>query len=910
MTIFRTHEGQRLEENHSSTYFLVGNVPPWEKWGPYVAERGWGTVREDYSANGDAWNYFPHDHARFRAYRRAEDGLAGISDRFQVLLFAMAFWNGKDPILKERLFGLNAFEGNHGEDVKEHYYYLDATPSHSYLKYLYKYPQNPFPYAQLVAENQRRGLDEEEFELIDTAIFDENRYFDLFIEYAKASPEDLVIKIEAINRGPDAAPLHILPHLWFRNQWSWGRERRSEPRIQLQAPSSSYVCLEADDRALASPFYLLSDYHLGPRYLYGASGGTPLFTNNDSHRQHLWNIPNETPYVKDAFHRYLIQQEQGAVNPAHYGTKSTLHYFFPHIPSGASQILYLRFTDTPLKDPLADAEALIAMRRKEADHFYDAIHPRHASDEEKKIQRQAFAGMIWSKQMYLFDVSPWLQGDNPDAPPPESHRWIRNIHWRHLISMRIFSMPDKWEYPWFAAWDLTFHALVFSLIDIEFAKQQLWLLLFDQFQHPNGAIPSYEWEFSDVNPPVQAFAALELYETERKRWGREDLAFLERCFHKLLLNFSWWINKVDSHGNNIFEGGFLGMDNIGLRDRSDKLPPGYFIDQADGAGWMALFCLNLMKMALILAKKKDRIYEALATKFLFHFLYIGVAMRKAGYWRPYDLWNAQDGFFYSVVRGPNRQYQAVPIRSLVGLIPFFACDLFSIEELQSYPEFYYSFQWIIEKKHVLSEKGLQLFKNSEGDQLLLSLIDRQETTQLLQHIWNPNEFRSEYGLRSVSKYHELHPFVYDSLALHYEPGEAREKIKGGNSNWRGPIWFPMNYLLIHTLKILARAFEGTIHVQAPGENAVTLQEMALSYQERLTKLFIKNKSGERPLYGKKRKLQEDPHFQDHLCFYEHFHGDNGRGLGASHQNGWTGLIANLIDDMKRDRAREQAEKRR
>lgn len=872
----------------------AGIVPPWERWGPYVAERGWGTVREDYSADGDAWNYFPHDHARMRAYRRSEDGIAGISDRFQVLLFAPVFWNGVDPILKERLFGLSPTEGNHGEDVKEIYYHLDATPTHSYLKYLYKYPQLPFPYQKLVEENQHRGIDDREYELIDTAIFDEDRYFDIFIEYAKADPEDLCIRIEAVNRGSEPAPLHLLPHLWFRNQWSWGKQRLPEPIIQVGPSSLEALCLVAEDTPIASPKYLLFDYHLGHRYLYAPRWGKPLFTNNDTNQEALWQVPNETPYVKDAFHRYLIQKEAGAIST--HGTKAAVHYFFPAVPPGKSALLHLRLSPRPLETPLADVDAVIAQRKKDADLFYQSIHPTMATEEEKAIQRQALAGIIWNQQTYIFNVHTWLQGD-AKTPPPESHKEIRNAHWRHIVSMRVFLMPDKWEYPWFAAWDLTFQAIAYSLIDMEFAKYQLWLLLFDQFQHPNGAIPAYEWEFGDANPPVQAWAALKIFEYEKEKFGREDFSFLEKCFHKLLLNFAWWINQVDLFGKNIFEGGFLGMDNIGFFDRSQKLPPGYLLDQVDGCGWISLLCLNLMRIALTLAKKNS-IYEGLGIKFFHHFLYVTAAMRK-GYWRSYDLWDEKDGFFYSALQDPTGNITSVPIRSLVGVIPFFACDVWDEEELKTFPEFYSAYRWIVEKRPELAETCIQSIPHASGSKHLFSLLNAQELNRFLTYIWDPNEFRSPFGLRSLSKYHEKHPAQLHDFTVAYEPGEAREKVKGGNSNWRGPIWFPLNFLLIDTLVRLSHAFKETFHVHLEKEPKATLAHMAESFAERLLSLFKKNAKGERPIYGASQKFQKDPHFKDYFLFYEHFHGEEGRGLGASHQTGWTALIANLIDQLRK-----------
>jgi hypothetical protein len=866
-------------------------VDLWSQWGPYVSERGWGTVREDYSADGDAWSYFTHDQARMRTYRRCEDGIAGLSDRYQVLLFAPAFWNGTDPILKERLFGVNSNEGNHGEDVKEYYYHLDATPTHSYLKYLYKYPQATYPYAQLVQENQARGLKDREYELIDTGIFDESRYFDIFIEYAKADANDLCIQIEAFNRGPEAAPLHLLPHLWFRNQWAMKRPKPTEPTITVE--SESPLCLVADDTNLPSPRLLLFDYHLGPTYLYAPPNGTPLFTNNESNKQALWDQPNDTLYVKDAFHRHLIQGEKGAINPKRTGTKAAIHYFFPSIPPGQSVVLHFRLTNQKKKDPLTDVRQVIDQRKKEADLFYEGIHPPKASAEEKAIQRQAFAGMIWNKQIYIYNVHKWLDGDDPENPPPKSRRTIRNFHWQHIASYRIFSMPDKWEYPWFASWDLAFQTLVFSLIDLNFAKQQLWQLLFDQFQHPNGEIPAYEWEFSDINPPVQAWAALKIFEYEKKKFGREDVSFLKKCFHKLILNFAWWVNKVDSFGNNIFEGGFLGMDNIAVTDRSQKMADGYVLDQADGVGWISLFCLNLTRMALYLAKQ-DPDFEGLAIKFFQHFVYVAAAMRMSEV-RSYDMFHQEDAFFYSHLRYPDGRVEVRPVRSLEGVIPFFACDVWKEEELKQFPAFYKSFEWMIEKRAALTAKCVHRLPNGY---FLFGVLEPKEMERFLKYIWDPNEFRSDYGLRSVSKYYEKHPGQMHGLTFSYEPGESEAIIKGGNSNWRGPIWFPINYFLINTLSHLSKAFQDQMVIKVPGESPVTLGQMARSFAARLLNLFKKDANGNRPCFGNCEKLQKDPHFQDYILFYEHFHGDNGRGLGASHQNGWTGLIANLIDELQ------------
>jgi hypothetical protein len=886
-------EAERLKSQFNKD---MPAVPFWEKWGPYVSDRGWGGVREDYSSDGNAWNYFTHDDARKRAYRRSEDGIAGISDRFQILLFAPAFWNGKDPILKERLFGVNSSEGNHSEDVKEYYYYLDATPTASYLKFLYKYVQNPYPYGHLVEENRRRSPLEGEYELVDTGIFEKDEYFDIFVEYAKADPEDLCIKIEAFNRGKNKAPLHILPHLWFRKQWNWDSTvRDQEPTIHYEK-QGDVICLLADDSGIKSPKYLIFDYHLGKRYLYGPPQAEVLFTNNESNKEALWHVPNETPFVKDAFHRYLIQGEKHAVNPKQKGTKACFHYVFDNVEPGKSVTLYLRLTNRKIDNPLSSVESIICQRKKEADVFYENLHPKEATAEEKMIQRQALAGMVWSKQIYIFEVGLWLKGDDPANPPPEAHKWIRNVHWGHLLSYRILSMPDKWEYPWFAAWDLTFHALTFAMIDLDFAKQQLWLLLFDQFQHPNGAIPAYEWEFSDVNPPVQAWAVLKMFELEKKKFGKEDYAFLEKCFHKLLLNFSWWINKVDAQGNNVFEGGFLGMDNIGLADPA-QLPPGTLVDQADGAGWISLLCLNLMRISLTLAKKNP-VYEGLGIKFFQHFLYVTAAIRQ-GSMRPYDMWNNEDGFFYTFFRFADGRTQEIKTRTLVGVIPFFASDVWDEDELKQFPEFYNSYKWMVEKRPEIASKCIQVVPHDTGHHHVFGLLNCNETKKFLKNIWHPDEFRSEYGVRSVSKFHEEHPIEIDGFSLGYEPGESKVKLKGGNSNWRGPIWFPINYFLIDTLYRLHTVYKDNLTVDAPGEKPVNLGEMADSFAERLLNLFKKDQAGNRPVFGASEKFQKDPHFKDHILFYEHFHGDNGRGLGASHQNGWTGLIANLIQEIRK-----------
>ncbi len=783
----QTKEQLRLTENK-------GNVPPWYKWGPYVSERAWGTVREDYSPNGDAWAYFPFDRAASKVYRWGEDGIAGWCDRYQVLVFAPAFWNGEDPILKERLFGLASTEGNHGEDVKEYYYYLDGTPTHSYMKYLYKYPQSKFPYEELKVKNSQRGTFDSEFELIDTGIFSENRYFDIFIEYAKASAEDICIRIEVFNRGDRESSLHLLPQLWFRNQWAWGDERQKEPKITHVKGSG--VCLVADDEAMPSMSNLQFDYHLGKRYLYGPAEGKALFTNNED--------AAGQPYLKDAFHRAVVGKEK-TTNPQEIGTKACLHYTL-NVPAKGSVVLELRLTDQEMKHPLEDVAKIVALRKQEADEFYATVQPHKATEEERSIQRMAFAGMLWNKQIYLYDVNQWLEGDNTRAKPPASRLGIRNVHWRHLNSMRILSMPDKWEYPWFAAWDLAFHCITIGLIDIEFAKDQLWFLLFDQFQHPNGAIPAYEWEFSDLNPPVFAWAVLRLYQMQLQQTGSGDTLFLNKCFSKLLMNFAWWVNKVDSSGNNVFEGGFLGLDNITILDRSKPFTDGTILKQSDGTGWMAKFCLDLMRMALELAKTSPS-YEVMATKFFQHFIYIADAMKRMGD-KNYGLWNEEDHFFYDVLAYPDGKVSEFRVRSLVGLIPLFAVEVLHEEEFARFPEFKKTFDWFLENRQELTKDVVLPIEKHKQKGYILTLVDESHLRKILKYVWDPEEFRSPYGLRSLSKYHEKNPFHYRDRSVQYEPAESLDRLKGGNSNWRGPIWTVPTYLLTISLKKFGEAFDG------------------------------------------------------------------------------------------------------
>jgi hypothetical protein len=870
------------------------SVQIWEKWGTFVADRAWGTVREDYSADGDAWNFFPHDHARKRAFRWGDDAIAGLCDRFQVLLLAPAFWNGQDPILKERLFGTNSNEGNHGEDVKELYYPLDATPSGSYSKYLYKYPQAAYPYEQLIQTNESRNTSDREFELIDTGIFDQNKYFDVFIEYAKADPEDICMRIEAFNRGPNAAPLHLIPQLWFRNQWSWNSPSLASPTIEMGPATQNAICLVSDDTALASPKFDENDYHLGKRYLYATAGADVLFTNNETDCEVIWNTPNDSAYVKDGIEQCIIHGDRSKVNPANLGTKAGLHYTFPSVPAGQSVVITLRLTPKILTSPLADVASIILARKNEADAFYIATQPKSATDEERMIQRQSYAGMHWNKQLFFYWVSKWMDGDA--LSPPSSHSMIRNTRWLHLSSMRIFSMPDKWEYPWFASWDLCFHSVCFAETDVGFAKDQLLSLLTDRFQHPNGQISAYEWEFSDVNPPIQAWAALQIFEIEKKNTGSGDREFLEICFQRLLLNFTWWVNKVDKDGDNVFEGGFLGMDNIGIFNRSSPLSPGFVLDEVDGVGWVALLCLNMMRISLLLAEKNSA-YESMAIKFLYHYTYLIAAMSK-GRSRNYDLWSSDDHFFHSYYVHPDGNAQRIPDRSLTGVVPFFASDVWAESDFQKFPTFYKGYLWLMDKRPDLTRFCIQKIPQGNETQVLFSPLNLDQLPQFLSVLWNPAEFRSDYGLRSLSKFHLNNPVILDNYYVTYEPGESLEKMMGGNSNWRGPIWLPINFLCVKTLLKLSEVLDGSVSIQAPGEKPVTLSEMALSLSESMLNLFKVDAQGNRPMFGDTQKFQTDPNFKDYLFFFEHFHGDNGRGIGAAHQNGWTGLISNIIQDIR------------
>jgi hypothetical protein len=858
-------------------------------------------VREDYSADGNAWGYFPHDHARSRSYRWGEDGMAAICDRYQLLCFSLALWNGRDPILKERMFGCVGSEANHGEDVKEYYFYLDSTPTHSYMKYLYKYPQGPYPYEKLIQENRARRGGEPEYELLDTGLFDDDRYFDVFVEYAKAGPEDICVRIEAFNRGPVDAPLHILPHLWFRNTWAWGPEPGPEPTITLGPTGEDFTSLRANDDAVGPMPGLSHEYKLGTRYLYADAGGTPLFTFNETNNPRIWGAQavSRRAYVKDAFHRRVVNGEQTAVNPEAFGTKACLHYANLNVAAGGSVVVRLRLTDESHDEPLGTVDETIIERRREADEFYEEIHPPKADADERRIQRQALAGMLWTKQIYLYDVNVWLDGDNPNWPPPESRKQIRNSHWKHLNSMRVLSMPDKWEYPWFAAWDLAFHCVPLTLVDPEFAKEQLWLLLFEQFQHPNGQLPAYEWEFSDLNPPVHAWAVWRIYNMDRVRSGKADRLFLEKCFHKLLVNFTWWVNKVDAQGNNVFEGGFLGLDNITVVDRSQPLPHGARLEQSDATGWMGMFCLNLMRIALELAKE-NKAYEGMATKFFQHYAYIGAAMKQMGV-GDVQLWDEHDKFFYDVLGYADGSYQKFSVRSLVGLIPLYAIERLEEDWIEPFPEFRANLHWFLDNRQDIVQRCVTTVEHDGKRVHVLAIVDPEQMRGLLERVWNPSEFRSDYGLRSLSKFHEQQPFVFGGARVGYEPAESREMLKGGNSNWRGPVWFPTTFMMIESLRKLGKAYgqQFAIDSPVPGEPDVKLDEMARGFAERLINLFKRDAEGRRPAHGWYKKFQDDPHWRDLLLFYEYFHGDTGMGLGASHQTGWSGLVASLIDEWRK-----------
>ena len=885
-----TSEAKRLHETRD------GRVD-WKEWGPYLSERAWGTVREDYSSNGDAWDYFPHDHARSRAYRWNEDGLAGISDTEQRLCFAVALWNGQDPILKERLFGLTGSEGNHGEDVKEYYFYLDSTPTHSYMKMLYKYPQHSFPYAELVETNRRQGKDAPEYELFDTGIFRENRYFDVFIEYAKASAKDILIRITAFNRGPESAELHILPILWFRNTWSWGWEHDVIPRPTLKeitfGKADRIKWIEAHHETLGS--YLLACEE--PESL--------IFTENETNCERLYGSPSTTPFVKDAFHAFVIDRREEAVNPSQVGTKAAATYR-RNVAAGESVSLRLRLTRTesdpnPRDEPFGSFDEIFAKGQSEADEFYAELQPSSLSQDERNVQRQAFAGMLWSKQFYHYNLEEWLNGDPSQPVPPAERRKGRNHEWRHLNAADIISMPDKWEYPWFAAWDLAFHCIPLALLDSDFAKAQLLLLGREWYQHPNGQVPAYEWAFGDVNPPVLAWATWRVYKIDEKAHGRGDRVFLERMFHKLMLNFTWWVNRKDAEGLNVFQGGFLGLDNIGVFDRSKPLPTGGRIEQSDGTSWMGMFCLNLLTISLELALSNNA-YEDIALKFFEHFLFIAEAMNNiAG--EGISLWNEEDEFFYDVLHFENGATIPLKIRSMVGLIPLFAVTTIEPALLAKVPVFKGHLEWFLEHRPKLAELVSRWSEPKMGDRRLLAILRGHRMKRVLYRMLDENEFFSQFGIRALSSIYAEHPYELQvdgaTYAVSYLPAESDSGLFGGNSNWRGPIWFPVNCLIVESLQQFHHYYNDDFLVECPTHsgNRITLNEIADEISHRMIRIFLRDENGHRAVFGQNEIFQNDPYWRDYIPFYEYFHGDSGAGIGASHQTGWTGLVAKLIQQQ-------------
>lgn len=875
-----TKEEQRLEASRK-------RKAHWKRWGPYLSERQWGTVREDYSADGHAWKFFPHDHARSRTYRWGEDGLAGVCDRHQLICFGLALWNEQDAILKERLFGLANHQGNHGEDVKEMYFYLDSTPTHSYMKYLYKYPQRPFPYGQLIEENEKRGADEPEFELLDTGVFHEDRYFDVFVEYAKATHEDMLIKVTVHNRGPDAASLYVLPTVWFRNTWSW--------RTNAAKPS-----LDVDESIEGGQAIRIHHEAYGRRWFICEGEPELVFTENETNTERLWGVPNASPYVKDAFHDYLIEHRHDRVNPHRRGTKAAAIYRVSVLPAGHA-VIRLRLTDEAVSGSSFDQtyEHVLARRKAEADEFYDKHARPSWSEDAKNIQRQAFAGLLWSKQYYYYDVSTWLAGDEVGPAPPAERRSGRNADWRHLYNADVVSMPDKWEYPWYATWDLAFHCMSLALVDPDFAKDQLLLFLREWYLHPNGQLPAYEWDFHDVNPPVHAWATWRVYNIDRRLRGQADHRFLEQVFHKLLLNFTWWVNRKDVDGKNVFQGGFLGLDNIGVFDRSKTLPTGGRLDQSDATSWMGMFCLNMLAIALELASTNPA-YEGVASKFFEHFVYINHAINGRGD-DCLDLWDEQDGFYYDMLHMPDGRHQLLKIRSLVGLIPLFAVETLEPEILEKLPNFRRRMMWFLENRPEFRANVGSLMRPDGELRRLLSIVNFERLPRILHRLFDEKEFLSPYGVRSMSCCHRTRPYVFpvdgQEYRVEYEPGESRSSLFGGNSNWRGPIWFPVNFLLIEALQKFHHFYDDAARVECPSgsEQFLNLWECAGELAKRLMALYRRDTMGKRPALAAQPLFQYDPHWRECLLFYEYFHGDTGHGLGASHQTGWTALIAKLLD---------------
>jgi hypothetical protein len=878
----------------------------WKRWGPYLAERQWGTVREDYSAYGDCWNYFPHDHARSRAYRWGEDGLLGITDRQGRLCFALALWNGRDPILKERLFGLTGPEGNHGEDVKELYYYLDSSPTHSYLKALYKYPQAAFPYERLVRENRERGLQAPELELADTGVFDDHRYFDVTAEYAKADPDDILIRITVANRGPDPARLHLLPTLWFRNTWSWGRTGEgywARPQLRRTGPGT----VEAEQESLGS--YVLEAAS-------GPDGASPqlLFTENETNTERLFGVPNRAPWVKDAFHRYLVGGETGAVNPEGTGTKAAAYYVLD-LPPGGEAAVRLRLRAADLAGPAAFGPAFertFRRRIEETDAFYAERIPAAATADERRVMRQGYAGLLWSKQFFHYVTQHWLEGDPAQPPPPEPRREGRNADWGHLYNRDVISMPDAWEYPWYAAWDLAFHMIPFARIDPDFAKEQLLLLLREWYMHPNGQIPAYEFAFGDVNPPVHAWAVWRVYKMTGAR-GRRDRLFLERAFQKLLLNFTWWVNRKDPEGRNLFAGGFLGMDNVGVFDRSQALPTGGHLEQADGTAWMAFYCNTMLSIALELASE-DPVYEDLASKFFEHFIAIADAMNNLG---GTGLWAEDEGFYYDQLH-VDGQHIPLRVRSLVGIMPLVAVEVLDEGMLRGLDGFKRRMDWFLRNREDLARSiACMLPRERDGHpRRLLAIPNRERLVRVLRYLLDETEFLSPHGIRSVSRAHRERPYRFDVMGqpytVEYVPGEGNTGLFGGNSNWRGPVWFPINFLVIEALERYHHFYGDELQVECPvgSGRMLTLQQVAMELSARLATIFLADSSGRRPCHGDDPRYATDPHWRELVLFHEYFHGDTGRGLGASHQTGWTALAVRCLEDMVRRRAREAVPERR
>ena len=882
-------EEKRLEEARK-------REKDWKLWGGYISERAWGTVREDYSADGAAWTYFPFEQAKSKAFRWNEDGIGGLCDRKQRICFAVSLWNGKDKFLKERLFGLGGNEGNHGEDVKEYYFYLDNTPTHSYMKFLYKYPQSEFPYEKIHEENAKRDKSDPEYELLDTGIFDENKYFDVFVEYAKADNDDICIKITAHNRGGEAAPLHVLPTIWFRNRWSW-YEKSNKPQMK-----------RARVKARGLSAIELSEEKNGDYRLYCEGSSQLLFTENDTNYEKLYDGgKNNSPFVKDGINDFIVENKQNAINPAQTGTKAAVHYDF-EIAAHSSETIYLRlFSQQSTVSSrqfeshdqfVEECEEIFQHRIKEADEFYADVIPENLSGDAKNVMRQSLAGMLWSKQFYNYVVKTWLEGDAPFPPPPIGHQTGRNSDWTNLYNDDVLSMPDKWEYPWYAAWDLAFHCITLAIVDSDFAKRQLVLLLREWYMHPNGQIPAYEWAFGDVNPPVHAWAALRIYQIEAKRRGVADREFLEKVFHKLLLNFTWWVNRKDEEGNNVFEGGFLGLDNIGVFDRNMKLPLGGHLEQSDGTSWMAMYCLNMLAIALELAKD-DNVYEDVASKFFEHFVYISDAMNNVGKENT-ELWSERDGFYYDVLHLPDQRNIPIRLRSMVGLIPLFAVEVFESKWFDSLPDFKKRTEWFFKNLPELTEDMTFMKNLGKDNRRILSIVNEQRLRRILRTMLSETEFLSDYGIRAMSRHYKSNPYIIDldgkQHAVEYEPGESRSGLFGGNSNWRGPVWFPVNYLLIESLQKFDFYFGEDFKVEFPtgSEKMLTLWEVSQELQKRLSNIFLRDKSGSRAVYGNIEKFQTDEHWRDHILFYEYFHGDKGCGLGASHQTGWTGLIAKML----------------